>query len=51
MNYYIADLHIRRENVMRHGGRPFADSAQMSMDIVSRWKRLAAAGKFALKKI
>lgn len=43
MNYYIADLHIGHENVMRNGGRLFADYAQMSMEIVSRWKRRASA--------
>ena len=37
MNYYIADLHIGHENVIKHDGRPFKDVAQMANEIVRRW--------------
>lgn len=37
MNYYIADLHVGHENVIKHDGRPFKDSAQMMQQIIHRW--------------
>lgn len=37
MNFYIADLHIGHENVIKHDGRPFKDAAQMAHEIVRRW--------------
>lgn len=37
MKYYIADLHIGHENVIKHDGRPFKDAAQMAHEIVRRW--------------
>ncbi len=37
MKYYIADLHIGHENVIKHDGRPFKDAAQMVHEIVRRW--------------
>ena len=37
MNFYIADLHIGHENVIRHDGRPFKDATQMAQEIVRRW--------------
>ena len=37
MIYYISDLHIGHENVIRYDGRPFRDSEEMTGVIVSRW--------------
>lgn len=37
MNYYISDLHIGHENVIKYDGRPFVDSIQMATEIANRW--------------
>ena len=37
MNYYISDLHIGHENVIKMDGRPFADCNEMFDAILSNW--------------
>jgi len=37
MKYYISDLHIYHENVIRYDGRPFSDVDEMSIEIVRKW--------------
>lgn len=37
MNYYISDLHIGHENVIKMDGRPFADTDEMFAAILSNW--------------
>ena len=37
MNYYIADLHLGHENVLRHDGRPFENAGQMNAELIRRW--------------
>lgn len=39
MIYYISDLHIGHENVIRHDGRPFRDADEMAAAILERWNR------------
>lgn len=36
-NYYISDLHIGHENILRFDNRPFADLNEMHNAIVTRW--------------
>lgn len=33
MNYYISDLHIGHENILRFDNRPFADVNEMNNNI------------------
>ncbi|MDE5741063.1 MAG: metallophosphoesterase [Oscillospiraceae bacterium] len=35
--FYIADLHLGHENVIKHDGRPFADTAKMHDALVRNW--------------
>lgn len=35
--FYISDLHIGHENVIKHDGRPFSDTAQMHKTLVQNW--------------
>lgn len=37
MNFYIGDLHIGHENIIKYDNRPFKDSADMSREIIRRW--------------
>ena len=37
MNYYISDMHIGHENVIRHDDRPFKSIDEMSNELVRRW--------------
>ena len=37
MNYYISDLHIGHENILKHDHRLFRDLEEMSWEIVHRW--------------
>ena len=39
MNYYISDLHIGHENVIKLDHRPFADTDEMFDAIVSNWNK------------
>ena len=45
MNYYIADMHLGHENIMRHSNRPFSSVEKMDeyllksgFEIVGRYK-------------
>ena len=35
--FYISDLHLGHENVIRRDGRPFSDTAQMHKTLVQNW--------------
>ena len=35
--FYISDLHLGHENVIRHDGRPFSDTAEMHIALVKNW--------------
>ena len=35
--FYISDLHIGHENVLKHDNRPFADCKKMHNEIIKRW--------------
>lgn len=37
MNYYISDLHLLHENVLRFDNRPFDSITQMQQTIVNNW--------------
>ena len=37
MNFYISDLHIGYENVIRFDNRPFANADEMNDTIFSNW--------------
>ena len=37
MNYYISDLHLFHEAVIRFDDRPFRDLEEMHAEIVKRW--------------
>ena len=37
MNFYIADMHIAHENVIRHDGRPFENADVMCEELIRRW--------------
>ena len=43
-NYYIADLHLGHENVIRFDNRPFADLEEMHRTIIDNWNRTVTAG-------
>ena len=36
MNYYISDLHIGHENILRFDNRPFADVSEMNNKLIER---------------
>ena len=37
MNYYIADLHLGHENIIRLQGRPFESVEEMDEALVRNW--------------
>lgn len=37
MNYYISDLHLSHENIMRFDKRPYDDITEMNEDLIKRW--------------
>ena len=37
MNYYIADLHLGHQNVLKYDPRPFDTIEQMDEEIIKRW--------------
>ena len=37
MNYYISDLHIGHENILRFDNRPFADVNEMNNKLKENW--------------
>ncbi len=37
MNYYIADLHLGHEQIIRHTNRPFADVEEMDKCLIDCW--------------
>lgn len=37
MNFYISDLHIGHENVIKYDNRPFANADEMNDTIFSNW--------------
>lgn len=37
MNYYISDLHIGHENILRFDNRPFADVNEMNNKLIGNW--------------
>ena len=39
MNYYIADLHLNHENVIRFDNRPFESTTEMNRCILENWNR------------
>lgn len=42
MNYYISDLHIGHENVIKFDNRPFKDTDEMFEAILSNWNNVVA---------
>lgn len=40
MNYYISDLHLGHENVIRFDKRPFADCSEMWRTLRANWNRV-----------
>ena len=44
MNYYISDLHLLHENVIRFDNRPFDSIAQMQETIVNNWNSKVTNG-------
>lgn len=36
-NYYIADLHLNHENVIRFDNRPFENVADMNVRLLENW--------------
>lgn len=42
MNYYISDLHIGHENVIKFDGRPFKDTDEMFDSILTNWNNVVA---------
>lgn len=42
-NYYIADLHLGHENVIRFDKRPFANLEEMHRTILENWNRTVTA--------
>ena len=58
MNYYISDLHIGHENVLKHDGRPFNNTEEMSQELIRHWNSVVTPddsvyilGDFAWKNI
>ena len=43
MNYYISDLHIGHENILRFDNRPFADVTEMNNKLIENWNAEYAA--------
>jgi calcineurin-like phosphoesterase family protein len=37
--FYIADMHIGHENVIKHDGRPFKDCEQMHRALIANWNK------------
>lgn len=44
MNYYISDLHLLHENVLRFDNRPFESLVQMQNIIVDKWNHKVTNG-------
>lgn len=44
MNFYISDLHIGHENVIRFDNRPFANADEMNDTIFSNWNSSVTRG-------
>lgn len=44
MNYYISDLHLLHENVLRFDNRPFETIENMQETIVNNWNRKVTNG-------
>ena len=44
MNYYISDLHLLHENVLRFDNRPFDSIEQMQETIVNNWNSKVTNG-------
>ena len=44
MNYYISDLHIGHENVIRFDQRPFASVDEMNNTLIENWNRTVTNG-------
>ena len=42
-NYYIADLHMEHENVIRFDNRPFANLEEMHHTIIQNWNKAVSA--------
>ncbi len=38
--FYISDLHLGHENVIKHDGRPFDDTVQMRKALVKNWNNV-----------
>ena len=36
-NFYISDLHIGHENILRFDNRPFADVSEMNNKLIENW--------------
>lgn len=58
MNFYISDLHIGHENVLKHDGRLFKNTDEMASEIIRRWNSVVTfndsvyvLGDFAWKNI
>ena len=52
MNYYISDLHLFHEAVLRFDDRPFSNLEEMHAEIVKRWNHKVTNGDtvYILKK-
>ena len=44
LNYYISDLHLLHENVLRFDNRPFESIKEMQETIVNNWNRKVTNG-------
>ena len=42
MKFYIADLHLCHENVIKYDRRPFTDIEQMNNELVKRWNNVVS---------
>lgn len=42
MKFYISDLHLCHENVIKHDHRPFKDIDEMNTELVSRWNKVVS---------
>ena len=52
MNYYISDLHIGHENILRFDNRPFADANEMNNKLIhSRLVSMRNQAAFSIERV
>ena len=52
MNYYISDLHIGHENILRFDNRPFADVNEMNNKLIhSRLVSMRNQAAFSIERV